>query len=116
MESLRGYMEKIKPKEKRFLSKLTDKELDRGVQPEWKTRPHPLRDALMQVTFEQAHHTGELIALLWQTAAGPPEITGCDGGAPKQGAPGPSEARGPGTHRNTEKRPDSPDTAPHCGT
>src|SRR2546423_11034276 len=28
--------------------------------------PHPLRDALLQVTFEQAHHTGELIALLWQ--------------------------------------------------
>src|SRR2546428_9517628 len=46
MEPLRGYMEKIIAKEKRFLAKLTDKELDRGVQPEWKTRPHPLRDAL----------------------------------------------------------------------
>src|SRR5437879_12993731 len=78
MESLRGYMEKIKPKEKRFLSKLTDKELDRGVQPESKTRPHPLRDALMQVTFEQAHHTGELIALLWQIDVEPPEMTWID--------------------------------------
>src|SRR2546428_572211 len=66
MEPLRAYMEKIIAKEKRFLAKLTEKDLDRGVQPEWKTRPHPLRDALMQVRFEQAHHTGELIALFWQ--------------------------------------------------
>src|SRR5207245_553151 len=78
MESLRGYMEKIIAKEKRFLSKLTDKALDRGVQPEWKTRPHPLRDALMQVIFEQAHHTGELIALLWQIDVEPPEMTWID--------------------------------------
>src|SRR2546426_8736969 len=56
MEPLRGYLEKIIAKEKRFLAKLTDKDLDRGVQPEWKTRPHPLRDALLQVTFEQAPH------------------------------------------------------------
>ena len=78
MEPLRGYMEKIIVKEKRFLSKLTDKDLDRGVQPEWKTRPHALRDALMQVTLEQAHHTGELIALLWQIDVEPPEMTWID--------------------------------------
>jgi uncharacterized damage-inducible protein DinB len=48
MGTLRDYMEKIIAKEERFLKKLQDKDLDRGVQPEWKEHPHPLRDALMQ--------------------------------------------------------------------
>jgi len=90
MEPLRAYMEKIIAKEKRFLAKLTDKDLDRGVQPEWKTRPHPLRDALMQVTLEQAHHTGELIALLWQIDVEPPEMTWIDVRLLMKGDPGPS--------------------------
>jgi len=41
MAPLRGYMEKIIAKEKRFLAKLTEKDLDRGVQPEWKTAHIP---------------------------------------------------------------------------
>ncbi len=90
MDELRSYMEKIIAKEKRFLSKLTDKDLDRGVQPEWKTRPHPLRDALMQVTLEQAHHTGELIALFWQQDIEPPEMTWIDVRLAMKGDPGPS--------------------------
>ena len=32
-------------------------------------------DILMQVTFEQAHHLGEIIALLWQVNTEPPEMT-----------------------------------------
>jgi len=90
MEPLRAYMEKIIAKEKRFLAKLTEKDLDRGVQPEWKTRPHPLRDALMQVTFEQAHHTGELIALFWQIDVEPPEMTWIDVRLLMKGDSGPS--------------------------
>jgi len=90
MEPLRAYMEKIIAKEKRFLAKLTDKDLDRGVQPEWKTRPHPLSDALMQVTFEQAHHTGELIALFWQIDVEPPEMTWIDVRLLMKGDLGPS--------------------------
>jgi hypothetical protein len=34
-----------------------------------------LRDVLMQVTFEQAHHLGEIIAILWQSNIEPPEMT-----------------------------------------
>jgi uncharacterized damage-inducible protein DinB len=90
MDVVRGYMEKIIAKEKRFLAKLTEKDLDRGVQPAWKTRPHPLRDALMQVTLEQAHHTGELIALLWQIDIEPPEMTWIDVRLLMKGDPGPS--------------------------
>jgi len=90
MEPLRDYMEKIIAKEDRFLQKLKDKDLDRGIQPEWKERPHPLRNALLQVTFEQAHHTGELIALFWQQDIEPPEMTWIDVGLAVKGDPGPS--------------------------
>jgi uncharacterized damage-inducible protein DinB len=90
MEPLRDYMEKIIAKEDRFLQKLKDKDLDRGIQPEWKERPHPLRNALLQVTFEQAHHTGELIALFWQQDVEPPEMTWIDVGLAVKGDLGPS--------------------------
>ena len=78
MSVLREYMEKIIAKEKTFLENLSDEDLERGVQPEWKERPHALRDALLQVTFEQAHHLGELIALHWQMDVEPPEMTWID--------------------------------------
>jgi len=87
---LREYMAKIIAKEERFLGKLAEKDLDRGVQPEWKARPHALRDALLQVTFEQAHHLGELIALFWQQDVEPPEMTWIDVRLAIAGDSGPS--------------------------
>jgi len=90
MEPLRGYLDKIITKEKSFLASLKDEDLDRGVQPEWKERPHPLRDALMQVTLEQAHHLGELIALFWQMDIEPPEMTWVDVRLLMKGDTGPS--------------------------
>ena len=78
MSELRDYMEKIVAKEEQFLETLTDKDLDRPVKAAWKDRPYPLRDALLQVTFEQAHHVGELIALYWQQDIEPPEMTWVD--------------------------------------
>jgi uncharacterized damage-inducible protein DinB len=90
MAVLRGYMEKIIAKEQAFFAKLSDKDLERPVQPSWKKRPHPLRDGLMQVTFEQAHHTGELIALFWQQDIEPPEMTWIDVRLAMKGDPGPS--------------------------
>ncbi len=50
----------------------------------------PLRDALLQVTFEQAHHLGELIALFWQQDVEPPEMTWIDVRMEITGIPGPS--------------------------
>ncbi len=90
MAALRRYMDKIIAKERAFLASLKDKDLDRPVQPEWKKRPHPLRDALMQVTLEQAHHLGELIALFWQQDIEPPEMTWIDVRLAIKGDPGPS--------------------------
>ncbi|TLZ53292.1 MAG: DinB family protein [Methanobacteriota archaeon] len=90
MDVLRDYMEKIIKKEEGFFVTLSDRDLGRPVQPEWKTRPHALRDALLQVTFEQAHHLGELIALFWQMDVEPPEMTWIDVGLAMKGDPGPS--------------------------
>jgi uncharacterized damage-inducible protein DinB len=90
MEGVREYMEKVIAKEQAFLSKLKDEDLDRPVQAWWKERPHALRDALWQVTFEQAHHIGELIALFWQQDVEPPEMTWIDVGLAIKGDPGPS--------------------------
>ena len=90
MGELRGYMEKVIAKEERFLGSLADKDLDRKVQPSWKKRAHALRDALMQVTFEQAHHIGELIALFWQQDVEPPEMTWIDVRLAIAGDSGPS--------------------------
>jgi uncharacterized damage-inducible protein DinB len=90
MEPLRKYLEKIIAKEDQFLKKLKEKDLDRGIQPEWKERPWPLRDAFLQVTLEQAHHLGELIALFWQQDVEPPEMTWIDVGLLMKGDTGPS--------------------------
>jgi len=87
---LRGYLETIIAKEESFLANLTEKDLDRRIQPVWKERPHSLRDALAQVTVEQAHHVGELIALLWQQDVEPPEMTWIDVRLLMKGDPGPS--------------------------
>jgi len=90
MEPLREYLEKIIAKEASFLAKLKDKDLGRRVKPEWKERSHPLSDALVQVTIEQAHHLGELIALFWQIDIEPPEMTWIDVRLAMKGDPGPS--------------------------
>lgn len=90
MAELREYMEKVIAKEERLLGSLTEKDLERPVQPSWKKRPHPLRDTLLQVTFEQAHHLGELIAAFWQQDVEPPEMTWIDVRLAIAGDPGPS--------------------------
>ena len=69
---------------------LLHRDLERPVQPAWKERPHPLRDALVQVTLEQAHHVGELIAMFWQQDVEPPEMTWIDVRLAIAGDPGPS--------------------------
>lgn len=90
MADLRAYMEKVIAKERTLLASLKDPDLDRPVQAWWKKQPHPLRDALMQVTLEQAHHLGELIALFWQQDIEPPEMTWIDVRLAIEGDPGPS--------------------------
>ncbi len=54
---------------------MDDNALFKKITAPWLKREHELGDVLMQVTFEQAHHLGEIIALLWQVNTEPPEMT-----------------------------------------
>lgn len=77
-ESLDGakhFMKHVEAGVDELLRELNDSMLTLPVKVEWMERPQPLGDALMQVTIEQAHHLGELIALLWQRNIEPPEMT-----------------------------------------
>ncbi len=74
-EELRASLEKIMFRIDPFLEGLTDVELRRKVKAEWQPKACTVADALMQVTLEQAHHLGEIIAMLWQEDIRPPEMT-----------------------------------------
>jgi uncharacterized damage-inducible protein DinB len=58
-----------------FLKGLNDNALSKKIAAPWLDGEFELGDVLMQVTFEQAHHLGEIIALLWQVNTEPPEMT-----------------------------------------
>jgi uncharacterized damage-inducible protein DinB len=59
----------------RYLRKLTQRELRRKVHAPWMPGEYTVSDALYHVTLDQAHHVGELVALLWQDDIQPPETT-----------------------------------------
>jgi len=58
-----------------FARRLTARELDRPVRAPWMPGRYTLGDAVLQVSFEEAHHLGELIAVLWQEDRRPPDMT-----------------------------------------
>ncbi|MCW6168111.1 MAG: hypothetical protein LVQ64_06735 [Thermoplasmatales archaeon] len=41
----------------------------------WRTVRYIAADGLLQATFEQAHHLGEIIGVMWQHDLAPPEMT-----------------------------------------
>ncbi len=75
MEAMRRYMNHVEAGIDALLLELNDSMLDSSVKVDWMEREHSLADAFMQVTIEQAHHLGEIIALLWQHNIEPPEMT-----------------------------------------
>ncbi len=75
MEQVRDFMLKVLEGVNVFLKGLDDNALSKKVTAPWLEGEHELGDVLMQVTFEQAHHLGEIIALLWQANTEPPEMT-----------------------------------------
>jgi len=70
IEQVKEFMVKVLTGVDAFMERLDDNALSKRMEGE-----HELRDVLMQVTFEQAHHLGEIIALLWQSDIEPPEMT-----------------------------------------
>jgi uncharacterized damage-inducible protein DinB len=61
-----------------YLATLTEKELRRRVRAPWMPGQYTVADALLQTTFEEAHHLGEIIGALWQEDRVPPEMTWID--------------------------------------
>ncbi len=59
----------------KFIQSLNDDLLQKKVSAPWLPGSHKVADVLMQVSLEQAHHIGEIIALFWQLNKEPPEMT-----------------------------------------
>jgi uncharacterized damage-inducible protein DinB len=75
MNSLKRYMEHVETGVDALLRDLSDSMLVLPIKVDWFEKEQSLADVLMQVTIEQAHHLGEIIALLWQHNIEPPEMT-----------------------------------------
>lgn len=58
-----------------FVSHLTPRTLSRPVKAPWMPGRYCVGDAVLQTTFEQAHHLGEIIGVLWQRDVEPPAMT-----------------------------------------
>jgi uncharacterized damage-inducible protein DinB len=58
-----------------YLARATPKRLSRRVRTWWMPGVYTARDGLMQATFEQAHHLGEIIGALWQDDRPSPPMT-----------------------------------------
>lgn len=75
MKDVRRFADKVWKGVDKLLESLDDQLLLKKVRAPWLPGSHRLCDVLMQVTLEQAHHTGELIAMFWQLDTEPPEMT-----------------------------------------
>ncbi len=58
----------------KFLAQLRPKDLRKVVRAPWMPGRYTLADVLMQCTFEEAHHLGELIGASWQEDKAPPQM------------------------------------------
>jgi uncharacterized damage-inducible protein DinB len=75
---VRGYRDRVWGSVDPMLAGLTSRALGRRVKAPWMPGRYTLADAFQQATLEQAHHLGEIIALLWQLEIEPPEMTWID--------------------------------------
>jgi len=57
---------------------LSSKSLGRRVKAYWMPGTYTTRDAILQTTFEEAHHLGEVIGALWQDDRASPPMTWLD--------------------------------------
>jgi len=78
IKQIQDFMSKVMQGVQRFMEGLNDSTLTKKITAPWMEGDHDLSDVLMQITFEQAHHLGELIALLWQLNIEPPPMTWID--------------------------------------
>ncbi|HTT15795.1 MAG TPA: DinB family protein [Thermoplasmata archaeon] len=71
-----------------YLADVTARDLARPAKVFWMRGRFVASDGILQATLEQAHHLGEIIAVLWQRNTEPPEMTWIDvGAAARRGGP-----------------------------
>ncbi len=58
-----------------YLATASKRALAAPVHVFWMPGRYVASDGLLQATFEQAHHLGEIIGVLWQDDVAPPEMT-----------------------------------------
>ncbi len=58
-----------------YMARATSARLAGPVHAFWMPGHYTASDALMQTSFEQAHHLGEIIGAMWQQDLAPPEMT-----------------------------------------
>lgn len=61
-----------------FMETLTPTVLSRKVKAPWMPGRYTVGDGILQTTFEQAHHLGEIIAIFWRKNREPPPMTWID--------------------------------------
>jgi uncharacterized damage-inducible protein DinB len=75
---VRAYRDRVRSGIDPFLRRLRPADLRRPVHAPWMPGRYTLEDTFFQTTLEQAHHLGEIIALLWQREIEPPDMTWID--------------------------------------
>jgi uncharacterized damage-inducible protein DinB len=74
-KELRAYRDRVRVGVDVLMSGLTEKRLQGRVEAPWMPGTYTLEDAFFQVTIEQAHHLGEIIAASWQRDRASPDMT-----------------------------------------
>lgn len=74
-KQLRAYRDRIRADVVTLLASLTEGKLNSRVKAPWMPGSYTLEDGFFQVTIEQAHHLGEVIAVYWQGDRSPPAMT-----------------------------------------
>jgi uncharacterized damage-inducible protein DinB len=57
-----------------YFAQITPEKLARRVKAPWMPGRYTVGDAVLQTTFEQAHHLGEIIGIYWQRDSEPPQM------------------------------------------
>ncbi len=74
-KGFRAYNDRVWATVHDYLGKATPRGLSQPVKVFWMPGRYVASDGLLQATFEQAHHLGEIIGALWQDDVEPPEMT-----------------------------------------
>lgn len=70
-----AYQRRVRAAIEAYLARLTPRELARPVKAWWMPGEYTVADAILQTTFEEAHHLGEIIGALWQDDIPSPPMT-----------------------------------------